>query len=82
MGEEVVSKENKEKDNIRISYYFTVLFMAIGSILVFYILYQKMEKLNLFMVLLSMSAGGLPIGVIGAFIDFKVSEYRVGSIKK
>lgn len=82
MGEEVVSKKKKEKESIQITYYFTVSFMAIGSILVFYILYQKMEKLNLFMVLLSMSAGGLPIGVIGAFIDFKMSEYRFGSIKK
>ncbi len=66
------------EEDIHITYYFTVIFMAIGTVLVFYLLYQKMEKLNFFIIFLSTSAGGIPIGFIGAYIDYKVSEYKVG----
>ncbi len=69
-------KLTMEEENIRITYYFTVIFTAIGTVLVFYFLYQKVEKLNLFIILLSTSAGGIPIGFIGAFIDYKLSEYK------
>jgi hypothetical protein len=69
-------KLTMEEENIRITYYFTVLFTAIGTVLVFCFLYQKVEKLNLFIILLSTSAGGIPIGFIGAFIDYKLSEYK------
>jgi len=69
-------KSTKEEVDIHITYYFTVIFMAIGTMLVFFILYQKMEKLNLFIILLAPSAGGIPFGFIGAFIDYKISEYK------
>lgn len=69
-------KLTMEEESIRITYYFTVLFTAIGTVLVFYFLYPKVEKLNLFIILLSTSAGGIPIGFIGAFIDYKFSEYN------
>ncbi|MCZ2258270.1 hypothetical protein [Sporosarcina sp. G11-34] len=71
-------KEPVIKEDIQITYYFTAVFMAIGIALVFYILYQKVGKVNLFIILLSVSAGGLPVGVIGAFIDYKFSERRFG----
>ena len=69
-------KSTKEEVDIHITYYFTVMFTAIGTILVFCLLYQKIEKLNLFIILLSTSAGGIPFGFIGAFIDYKISEYK------
>ena len=64
-----------EKNHI--TYYFTVIFTAIGIALVIYILYQKIEELNIFTILLSITAGGIPIGFIGVFIDYKVSEYKL-----
>lgn len=67
---------NKEED-INITYYFTVIFTAIGTFLILYVLSQQVEKLNLFIILLSISGGGLPIGFIGAFIDYKVSRYKL-----
>ncbi|KAA0965799.1 hypothetical protein FQ087_05865 [Sporosarcina sp. ANT_H38] len=69
-------KSTREEENIHITYYFTVIFIAIGTVLVFFILYQKVGKVDLFIILLSTSAGGIPIGFIGAFIDYKVSAYK------
>ena len=69
-------KSTRDEEDIHITYYFTVIFTAIGTVLVFYFLYQIVQKLNLFSILLSISAGGIPIGFIGAFIDYKVSEYK------
>lgn len=63
-------------ESLNITYYFTVVFTGIGTLLVFYFLYQKVDKVDLFIIVLSISAGGIPIGFIGAFIDFKVSAYK------
>lgn len=76
MREQLAKEELEEKD-IRITYYFTILFMAIGTALVLYILFQKTEKLTFFMIVLSLCSGGLPIGIIGAFIDYRLSEYKL-----
>ena len=77
MSENLTKEEEKIKGNIQITYYFTVIFAAIGIALVFYVLYQKVERINIFIILLSTSGGGIPIGFIGVFIDYKVSEYRL-----
>jgi hypothetical protein len=69
-------KSTRDEDKIQITYYFTLLFTAIGTVLVFCLLYQIVQKINLFIILLSTSAGGIPIGFIGAYIDYKVSEYK------
>lgn len=69
-------KSTKEEVGIHLTYYFTVMFMVIGTLFVFFLLYQKMEKLNFFIILLSTTAGGIPFGFIGAFIDYKISEYK------
>ena len=76
MTEGLVKEEEEIKEGIRITYYFTVLFMAIGIALVFFILYKKVGEINLFVILLSASAGGIPVGFVGVFIDYKVSEFR------
>ena len=68
----------REEKRNHINYFFTVIFTAIGIALVFYILYQKIEGINIFTILLSISAGGIPIGFIGVFIDYKISEYKLG----
>ncbi|WP_186670488.1 hypothetical protein [Sporosarcina sp. BP05] len=70
-------KSTTEEEDIQITYYFTVIFTAIGTVLVFCLLYQKVERINLFITLLSTSAGGIPFGFIGAFIDYKVSAYKL-----
>ena len=77
MSESLAKEEEQINKNIQMTYYFTVLFVAIGIALVFYVLYQKTEQINIFMILLATSGGGIPIGFIGVFIDYKVSEYRV-----
>lgn len=77
MSRRLTSEEEKIKENFPITYYFTVIFTAIGVALVFYILYQKVEKINLFIIILSISAGGIPIGFIGVFIDNKISDYKL-----
>ncbi|WP_172371109.1 hypothetical protein [Sporosarcina jiandibaonis] len=76
MTERLAREEQEIKESIQITYYFTVIFMAIGIALVFFILYKKIEEINLFVILLSTSAGGIPIGFVGVFIDYKVSEFR------
>ncbi|WP_313890823.1 hypothetical protein [Psychrobacillus sp.] len=77
MSGKLIKTEQKTKEEIHITYYFTALFMVIGTLSILYILSFRVEKLNIFTLLLAISAGGLPIGVIGAFIDYKVSEYRI-----
>ena len=72
-----MSAKSTREENNHITYYFTVIFTAIGMALVFYILHQKVEGIKLFTILLSITAGGIPIGFIGVFIDFKVSEYKL-----
>ena len=74
MTEKLASEQQKE--SIKITYYFTVIFVAIGIALVFFVLYQKVEEVNLFVILLSTLAGGIPVGFVGVFIDYKVSEVR------
>lgn len=71
------SEESNSKDNVHITYYFTVLFTVIGTVLVFCFMYQIIAKFNLFIVFLSTCGGGIPIGFIGIFIDYKVSKYRL-----
>jgi ABC-type enterochelin transport system permease subunit len=66
----------KREESNHITYYFTAIFSAIGIALVFYILHRVIERINLFVILLSISAGGIPIGCIGVFIDYKISEYK------
>ncbi|MBO1910719.1 hypothetical protein J4G37_38755, partial [Microvirga sp. 3-52] len=73
MTERLAGEEQEVKKTTQITYYFTMIFMVIGIALVFFILYQKVEKINLFIILLSVSAGGIPVGFIGAYIDYKVS---------
>ena len=69
-------RSKREEENNPITYYFTAIFTAIGIALVFTFLYRKTEGINLFIILLSISAGGIPIGFIGVFIDYKISEYK------
>lgn len=70
-------KPLNHKDDMRITYYFTVFFTVAGSILILYLLSFRVEKINVFIIILSIIGGGLPIGFIGAFLDYKVSEYRI-----
>lgn len=76
MTEESAREKQEIKESIRITYYFTVIFTVIGIALVFTILYQKVEAVNLFVILLSTLAGGIPVGFVGVYIDYKVSELR------
>ncbi|TQR20722.1 hypothetical protein [Psychrobacillus vulpis] len=77
MNEELIKNDANVKEEMHITYYFTVIFTVIGTLLLLYFLSNKVEKLSLFIIFLSISAGGLPIGVIGAFIDYKISEYKL-----
>jgi len=73
-----ISAHKKQKyENNRITYYFTCIFVTIGTVLVFYLLLQKTEKLNLFILILSIAGGGLPFGIIGVFIDYKISQFKL-----
>ena len=77
MPEELTGSDEEEKEvKIDITYYFTVIFIVIGTWLTLYVLNQTMENLGPFMVLLSIWGGGLPFGFIGAFIDYQVSKYK------
>ena len=76
MTEELAREKQEIKESIQITYYFTVIFTVIGIALVFIILYQKVEAVNLFIILLSTLAGGIPVGFVGVFIDYKISELR------
>ncbi|MFJ7972524.1 hypothetical protein [Psychrobacillus sp. NPDC096389] len=81
MREEIIEKEATIKDEVHITYYFSILFTILGTLSILLLLYFKMDSFNLFTVLLSISAGGLPLGVIGAFIDYKISEIKGKSSK-
>ena len=74
---EVEKQEPIMKDDIHITYYFTVICTIVGTLITLYLLSYKVEKLSIFIVFLSISAGGLPIGIVGAFIDYKISQYKV-----
>jgi len=78
MDKKFVIAEKKLENNghsIKITYYFTAVFSILGTLAVLYLLNLKVDKVNLFVILLSITAGGLPIGFIGAFIDYKKSEF-------
>lgn len=81
MSRKMMKEEQNTIEELHITYYFSVIFTVIGTLLILYILSYRVEKLSLFIILLSISAGGLPIGVIGAFIDYKVSEYKIKDSK-
>lgn len=76
MREEIVKEERQLKDDLHITYYFTAIFTVIGTLLILFLLIHKVEKVNLFIIILSVTAGGIPVGVIGAFFDYKISEYK------
>lgn len=74
------SLDREEKKNIErsgITYYFTLIFTSIGIALVLYILYLRVGEISPFIILLSISGGGLPLGIFGAYIDYKISMYRL-----
>ncbi|SES09360.1 hypothetical protein [Psychrobacillus sp. OK032] len=79
MSKEMTKKEAKINDEVHITYYFSVLFTILGTLSILVLLHYKVENLGLFTILLSISAGGLPSGVVGAFIDYKISEYKLKS---
>ncbi|MDS9472725.1 hypothetical protein [Sporosarcina pasteurii] len=62
--------------NIRMTYYFTSIFITVGTIVVLYLLLQKTTKLSPFILFLSLAGGGLPLGIIGVFVDYKISEFK------
>lgn len=76
MREELVKEERQIKDELHITYYFTAFFTVLGTLLILFLLINKVEKISLFIIILSITAGGIPVGVIGAFIDYKISEYK------
>ncbi len=69
-------RELNKKEDLKITYYFTVLLTIVGTLLTMYFLSYKVEGLNLFVILLSISAGGLPFGIVGAFFDYKMSTLK------
>ncbi|QFF98869.1 hypothetical protein PB01_08500 [Psychrobacillus glaciei] len=76
MNKEETNQEQKIKEKLHITYYSTIVFTILGSLFIHYVLSNKMEEISIFSILLSLTAGGIPFGVIGAFIDYKISEYR------
>ncbi|MFF2752838.1 hypothetical protein ACFVR1_03635 [Psychrobacillus sp. NPDC058041] len=82
MQKEMMNQKQKIQEEHHITYYFTILFILFGTLFVQYVLSNKMEQINIFSILLALTSGGLPFGVVGAFIDFKISEYRVKSSYK
>lgn len=81
MNEQNEKKEQLVKDELHITYHFSVLFTILGSLFIFLLLSNKVESLNLFIIVLSITAGGLPLGLSGAFLDYKVSEYKAKNNK-
>ena len=67
----------KSREHIHVTYYFTTIFLIIGTLLTLYLLTFRVESLSIFIVVLSILAGGLPAGFIGAFIDYKMSVAKV-----
>jgi len=77
MAKDLKREEPNRREDLHITYYFTVFLILIGTLLTMYLLSYKVNELNLFVVLLSVSAGGLPLGILGAFLD-----YRTAILKK
>ena len=77
MQKEMMNPKQKIQKDHHITYYFTILFIIFGTLFVQYVLSNNMEQINIFSILLALTSGGIPLGVIGAFIDFKISEYRI-----
>ena len=84
--DQVKKKEYKYRENTQITYYFTTIFLIAGTLLTLYLLTFKVENISIFIIVLSILAGGLPVGFIGAFIDYKMSvakvKYRTNSSVK
>ena len=84
--DQVKKKESKYRENTQITYYFTTIFLIAGTLLTLYLLTFKVENISIFIIVLSILAGGLPVGFIGAFIDYKLSitkvKYRPNSYEK
>ncbi|MER2262690.1 MAG: hypothetical protein ABS934_11825 [Psychrobacillus sp.] len=74
---QVKKKEYKSRENIHITYYFTTIFLIAGTLLTLYLLTFKVENISIFIIVLSILAGGLPVGFVGAFIDYKMSVSKV-----
>lgn len=70
-------KEANLRGNTRITYYFTTIFLIAGTLLTLYLLSFKVENVSIFIIVLSILAGGLPVGFVGAFIDYKMSVSKV-----
>lgn len=68
--------------NTRITYYFASAFFMIGTFLIFFIVFKQTAKINLFTFLLSLAGGGLPLGIIGIFIDYKISENKEKAVEQ
>ncbi|MBD7944323.1 MULTISPECIES: hypothetical protein [Psychrobacillus] len=75
--DQVKQKGANSKGNSHVTYYFTIIFLIVGTLITLYLLTFKVEDINLFIVVLSILAGGLPMGFIGAFIDYKLSLTKV-----
>lgn len=86
MSKDQVKKNKYKSRDIHITYYFTTLFLIAGTLLTLYLLTFKVENISIFIIVLSILAGGLPVGFIGAFIDYKMSaskvKYRTNSAVK
>lgn len=77
MSEELIRDDPKVKvAEISITYYFTLIFTVAGTLAVLFLLSHRVENLSFFFIILSISGGGLPLGIIGVFIDYKVSVYK------
>ncbi|MEI4768250.1 hypothetical protein WAX74_01090 [Psychrobacillus sp. FJAT-51614] len=81
MKEQFEKDEIIVKEELHITYHFSILFTILGSLSIFLLLSNKVESLNLFIILLSITAGGLPLGLSGAFLDYKFSEIRAKNKK-
>ena len=66
-------EEPNKKEELKITYYFTLFMTLVGTLLIMFLLSYKVEELNLFVVLLSISAGGLPLGIVGAYFDYRMA---------
>lgn len=78
MHEELASGKQKTKseNKVNITYFFTFIFVAIGTFSALFVLNRTVESLSLFVVLLAIWGGGLPVGFIGMFIDYRVSKSK------
>lgn len=77
MQKEMINQKQNIQEGRHITYYFTILFTILGTLFVHFVLSNKMDQLNVFSILLALTSGGLPIGVVGAYIDYKISEIRI-----